>query len=284
MNPDLKIIENIKKRIEDNELNSNVAIDDPILSDEEIDTLIETYYKQKKNKVKYNVDKKAADLLIKNFCKDVYKNIEYVGLDKLKYFKGGAIITGNHYSPVDTIPIKELIKNEFNKELYIVSIASNLDLKPPLNFIINHQNIIPLKNTISYLNDKFKPELYDLLKKDEFVLIYPEQEMWNNYRKPRPCKRGAYQFAAEANVPIISLYTELQDRGIKDDKNFNKLKYILHVLDIIEQDNSLSVRQNSINNSKKDYELKVKKYEECFNKKLTYDFSYEDIAGLQKEE
>ena len=49
MNPDLKIIENIKKRIENNELNSNVAIDDPILSDEEIDALIETYYKQKKN-------------------------------------------------------------------------------------------------------------------------------------------------------------------------------------------------------------------------------------------
>lgn len=282
MNPDLRIIDNIKKRIEDNELNSNVAIDDPILSDEEIDTLIETYYKQKKNKVKYNVDKKAADLLIKNFCKDVYKNIEYVGLDKLKDFKGGAIITGNHYSPVDTIPIKELIKNEFNKELYIVSIASNLDLKPPLNFIINHQNIIPLKNTISYLNDKFKPELYDLLKKDEFVLIYPEQEMWNNYRKPRPCKRGAYQFASEANVPVISLFTELVDTGISSDDNFNKLKYIVHVLDIIKPDENLSVRQNSIEMSKKDYELKVKAYEEAYNKKLNYTFDNSDIAGLKK--
>ena len=43
MNPDLRIIDNIKKRIEDNELNSNVAIDDPVLSDEEIDALIEKY-------------------------------------------------------------------------------------------------------------------------------------------------------------------------------------------------------------------------------------------------
>jgi len=284
MNPDLKIIENIKRNTINNELNKTVAIDDPVLSEEEIDKLIDKYNNLKKNKIKYSIDKKASQAMIKTTCKDVYDNIEFKGIEKLNNLNTGAIITGNHYSPVDTIPIKELIKKVFNKELYIVSYASNLALKPPLDFIVNHENIIPIKDSISYLNEVFKPQLFDLLNKGEFVLIYPEQEMWNNYRKPRPCKRGAYQFAAEANVPIISLYTELQDRGIKDDKNFNKLKYILHVLDIIEQDNSLSVRQNSINNSKKDYELKVKKYEECFNKKLTYDFSYEDIAGLQKEE
>ena len=284
MNPDLKIIENIKRNTINNELNKTVAIDDPVLSEEEIDKLIDKYNNLKKNKIKYSIDKKASQAMIKTACKDVYDNIEFKGIEKLNNLNTGAIITGNHYSPVDTIPIKELIKKVFNKELYIVSYASNLALKPPLDFIVNHENIIPIKDSISYLNEVFKPQLFDLLNKGEFVLIYPEQEMWNNYRKPRPCKRGAYQFAAEANVPIISLYTELQDRGIKDDKNFNKLKYILHVLDIIEQDNSLSVRQNSINNSKKDYELKVKKYEECFNKKLTYDFSYEDIAGLQKEE
>ncbi len=284
MNPDLKIIENIKKNTINNELNKTVAIDDPVLSEEEIDKLIDKYNNLKKNKIKYSIDKKASQAMIKTTCKDVYDNIEFKGIEKLNNLKTGAIITGNHYSPVDTIPIKELIKKVFNKELYIVSYASNLALKPPLDFIVNHENIIPIKDSISYLNEVFKPQLFDLLNKGEFVLIYPEQEMWNNYRKPRPCKRGAYQFAAEANVPIISLYTELKDRGIKDNNNFNKLKYILHVLDIIEQDNNLSVRQNSINNSKKDYELKVKKYEECFNKKLTYDFSYEDIAGLQKEE
>ncbi len=284
MNPDLKIIENIKKNTINNELNKTVAIDDPVLSEEEIDKLIDKYNNLKKNKIKYSIDKKASQAMIKTTCKDVYDNIEFKGIEKLNNLKTGAIITGNHYSPVDTIPIKELIKKVFNKELYIVSYASNLALKPPLDFIVNHENIIPIKDSISYLNEVFKPQLFDLLNKGEFVLIYPEQEMWNNYRKPRPCKRGAYQFAEEANVTIISLYTELKDRGIKDDNNFNKLKYILHVLDIIEQDNNLSVRQNSINNSKKDYELKVKKYEEFFNKKLTYDFSYEDIAGLQKEE
>ena len=34
--------------------------------------------------------------------------------------------------------------------------------------------------------------------------------------------------------------------------------------------------------SKKDYELKVKAYEEAYNKKLDYTFDYSDIAGLKK--
>ena len=39
-----------------------------------------------------------------------------------------------------------------------------------------------------------------------WVLIYPEQEMWFNYRKPRPPKRGSYFYAAEAEVPIILVF------------------------------------------------------------------------------
>jgi hypothetical protein len=34
--------------------------------------------------------------------------------------------------------------------------------------------------------------------------------------------------------------------------------------------------------SKKDYELKVKAYEEAYNKKLDYTFDNSDIAGLKK--
>ena len=174
MNPDLKIIENIKKNTINNELNKTVAIDDPVLSEEEIDKLIDKYNNLKKNKIKYSIDKKASQAMIKTTCKDVYDNIEFKGIEKLNNLKTGAIITGNHYSPVDTIPIKELIKKVFNKELYIVSYASNLALKPPLDFIVNHENIIPIKDSISYLNEVFKPQLFDLLNKGEFVLIYPD--------------------------------------------------------------------------------------------------------------
>ena len=277
MIPEAKIVENIKKNIEANTLNNSVAIDDPVLTPEEIDNLVDKYYKIKKNKVKYKIDKKAAEVLIEQFTKDIINNIEFEGIENLDDIKSGAIITGNHYSPMDTLPIKKLIKKVYNKEIYIVSLASNLALKAPLDFIVNHQNIIPLKNSVEYLTTKFKPELYEKLKNNEMVLIYPEENMWNNYKKPRPCKRGAYQFAAEANVPIVSLFTEL-----KEEKD--KIKYIVHVLKPIYPNKELSVRQNSINMAKIDYEQKIKAYEDAFNQKLDYTFSYNDIAGFKKED
>ena len=284
MNPDLKIIDNIKYNLDNNLLNDTVAIDDPILTEEEIDKLISKYYKLKENKIKYNIDKKAVDTLVRTTCKYVYDNIEIVGLENLDNINEGAIITGNHYSPVDTIPIKEAIKKKYNKEPYIVSLASNLALKAPLDYIINHQNILPIKDSINYMNNEFKPRLFDLLNNKEYVIIYPEQQMWNNYRLPRPSKRGAYSFAAEANKPIISTFTELIDTGISDDDNFNKIKYRLHILKPIYPDTNKSIRQNSIDMAKIDYDQKIKCYEEVYNTKLDYTFDISNIAGLKKKD
>ena len=283
MNPDLKIIENIKNKTIENKLNDNVSIDDPDLTEEELLKLVDKYNKIKKNKVKYNIDKKAVDKLIKTTCKDVYNNIKFEGLEKLNDITGAAIITSNHYSPVDTIPIMELIKKVFNKNIYIVSYASNLALKAPLDYITNHKDLIPLINSVSYINNVFTKELFDKLDNNEFVLIYPEQEMWNNYKKPRPCKRGAYQFATMKNVPIISLFTELRELDEDSDEHFKKLEYIVHVLGIIRPNPNLTLKQNSVEMSKKDYELKVKAYEKIYNRKLDYNFLYSDIAGLKKE-
>ena len=284
MNLDLKIIDNIKYNLENNLLNETVAIDDPILTEKEIDKLIKNYYKIKENKIKYNIDKKAVDTLVRTTCKYVYDNIEIVGLENLDNINDGAIITGNHYSPVDTIPIKEFIKKKYNKEPYIVSLASNLALKAPLDYIINHQNILPIKDSISYMNEEFKPRLFEYLNNKEYIIIYPEQQMWNNYRLPRPCKRGAYSFAAEANKPIISTFTELIDTGISDDDNFNKIKYRIHILKPIYPDSNKSIRQNSIDMSSIDYEQKIKCYEEVYNTKLDYTFNISNIAGLKKKD
>ena len=62
------------------------------------------------------------------------------------------------------------------------------------------------------------------------------------------------------------------------------IKYVVHVLKPIYPNKELSVRQNSINMAKLDYEQKIESYEEAFNKKLDYTFSYKDIAGLKKED
>ena len=152
-------------------------------------------------------------------------------------------------------------------------------MKGPLGFLLNYADTIPLWEEPHYLNRDFLKVLDALLKKDEAILIYPEQEMWFNYRKPRPLKRGAYFFAAKLNAPVISCFVQMEDLLQNDTKEFRKVRYTLHILDALYPDPKKSVRQNSIEMCQKDWELKKAAYEAAYNKPLSYDFTAHDIAG-----
>ena len=102
-----------------------------------------------------------------------------------------------------------------------------------LCFLFKNINVIPLCKSPNYIIKKFIPELEKMLKNGDIVLIYPEEEMWFNYRLPRPCKRGAYQFAHELDVPVISCFTIMHDTSIKDNDEFNKVNYILNINKVI---------------------------------------------------
>ena len=108
--------------------------------------------------------------------------------------------------------------------------------------------------------------------------------MWFNYRKPRPPKRGAYHFAAKLNAPVISCFVEMIDTPEKDTNEFFKVKYRIHILDVLYPDASLSVRDNSQSMCEKDYKLKKDVYERIYGKKLCYKFETDDIAGWINEE
>lgn len=111
------------------------------------------------------------------------------------------------------------------------------------------------------------------------MLIYPEEEMWFNYRLPRPCKRGAYQFVHELDVPVISCFTIMHDTSIKDNDEFNKVNYILNINKVIYPEINETIKSDSINMANIDYESKKKVYENAYNKKLIYKFDIKDIAG-----
>ena len=148
-----------------------------------------------------------------------------------------------------------------------------------LGFLFNNINVIPLCKSPNYIIKKFIPELDKILKNGDIVLIYPEEEMWFNYRLPRPCKRGAYQFAHELDVPVISCFTIMHDTSIKDNDEFNKVNYILNINKVIYPEINETVKSDSINMANIDYESKKKVYENAYNKKLIYKFDIKDIAG-----
>ena len=105
--------------------------------------------------------------------------------------------------------------------------------------------------------------------------------MWFNYRKPRPLKKGAYYYAAKLNQPIISTFTEIRATSRREvfHRDFYKTRKILHVLPTIYPNSDLKLSENVNRMWRKDYEQKKAAYEKCYGKKLTDEFSYDDIAG-----
>ena len=104
--------------------------------------------------------------------------------------------------------------------------------------------------------------------------------MWFNYKLPRPGKIGAYHYACKYNVPIIPCFVEMQNTDKLGDDGFYIQKYILHVMKPLYPDTSLDFKAQKEDLRKRDYELKVSKYEEVYGKKLDYLFDgKEDIAG-----
>lgn len=196
----------------------------------------------------------------------------------------GAIVTTNHFKQTDSLPIKKLA-NRWHKKLYVVIEDSNLKLPGFFGFLMNNINAIPIVQSYQYLGREFPKHLQKVFDKKGWVLIYPEQEIWYNYRKPRPLQKGAYYYAAKAKVPIISCFVEIQDlpEMEKNSREFYKTRYILHVLPTIYPVDRLTVDQNAKRLRDIDYMQKKKAYEKAYGKKLTYDFDYDDIAGYVKE-
>ena len=85
---------------------------------------------------------------------------------------------------------------------------------------------------------KFREAINVLLNRGEKILIYPEQAMWWNYRKPRPMVNGAYRFAAECNSPILPMFITMNDSELIGSDGFPIQEYTLHILPAIFHKNS----------------------------------------------
>ncbi len=273
-----EVIENIKQAISEGDLNRKVEVNDPKLTAKERSRLVKKYIENKPT-IPYRLCNIGARAFTDTGTKILNHRTRIDGLEKLAGISSGAVVTSNHFSPLDNTVVRYAINKAGYKRLYLVSQETNLAMKGWIGFLMNHEDIIPIMNSKKYMSEYFAPMIGAKLQKGEAVLIYPEQEMWFNYRKPRPPKRGAYYYAAKNNVPVISCFVEVRDLKKKDREDFYKVRYTMHILDPIFPDPELSVRENSKAMMEKDYEQKVEAYESAYGKKLTYEFDYDDIAG-----
>lgn len=275
-----EVIKNIETNINNNELNKKVEVGDPNLTEEEKTKYINKFYQNQKSPI-YFIKNKIANKTVRKIAKEIYPNINIIGLEKLNYvdLTNGAIITSNHFNPLDSYNIRKIVEEKLHKKLYIVVQDTNLAMPGALGFLFNNIEVIPLSKSPNYIIKKFMPELKKILSKGNFVLIYPEEEMWFNYKLPRPCKRGAYQFAHELDVPVISCFVKMTDTNITDNNEFNIVKYDVFINKVIYPEKNESIKSDSRKMAEVDYETRKKAYEYAYNKELKYEFDIKDIAG-----
>ncbi len=278
----VQVIENIKKNILANELDKKVEVGDPNLTQEELNKILEDFFNNKK-KITYKTKNILAKTTIKPFGSEIYSTMEIDGLDNLEGLdlSHGAIITSNHFNPLDSFCPRKVVEDILKRKMYIVIQDTNLAMSGDIGFLFNYLDVLPISKNPNYIVNTFRKEVKKILDDGNILLIYPEEEMWFNYRLPRPCKRGAYLFASMFKVPVISLFVEIVDLDEEDNTEFNKVKYKVHILKTINADTEKSDRVNSKEMALKDYEQKKKSYEDSYHKKLDYTFSISDIAGFK---
>ncbi len=272
------VIQNIREAANRGDLNCKVEVNDPVFTKEQRAETLNRFLENQTNPLYWMRNffaRRTVDLITYH----LNRNTKIIGLEKIKHLQGGAIITSNHFNPDENTVIRRMTQKLRKGRLCIVNQDTNLGMTGAFGFFMNYIDIIPINHDLSWLMGHFAKLVEKSLAKKQLILMYPEQEMWFNYRKPRPCKSGAYLFAARNNVPVISCFVEIREMESKANEHFHKTQYILHILDPIYPDPNKSAASNGREMCEKDYRQKVEAYEMCYGKKLTYEFEDWDIAG-----
>ena len=117
---------------------------------------------------------------------------------------------------------------------------------------------------------EFMKAVDTILQRKDFILIYPEQSMWWNYKKPKPLKNGAFRFAARNNVPVIPIFITMEDSNIIGEDGFFVQEYIINIGEPIYPDGNLSEKENANIMKETNAEVWKKTYEEFYKVPLEY--------------
>ncbi len=216
----------------------------------------------------------------KQFIKKLVKNNQMIikeikGLENFEAVQdSGVILTCNHFNAFDNFAIHYALFPYMYKPgkqvLYKVIREGNYTNFPGLyGFFFRHCNTLPLSANFSTMK-KFMEAVKTLLARKEKILIYAEQGMWWNYRKPRPLTPGAFKFAVENKVPVLPIFITMEDSDIIDGDGFPVQKYTVNFMPAIFPDNSKSSKENIEFMKNKNYEVWKKVYEDFYKIPLTY--------------
>ena len=241
----------------------------PVLMPEDINYLPRSIKSKTQTKYAFKVARWFVNMLIK---KKQLIIKEYKGIENLEKVADGAVITCNHFNAFDSFAIQLAFEQGKlkKKKMYRVIREGNYTGFPGFyGVLMRHCNTLPLSSNFKTM-EKFIAAVDRVLEKNQFVLVYPEQGMWWNYRKPRPLQKGAFTFAARNNKPVLPVFITMEDSDVLDDDGFYVQEYTVHFCEPIYPDSNKKRAQNACEMRDKNYEAWKSVYEQTYGEKLTY--------------
>lgn len=272
-------VRNIAAAVTAGTLNAKVEPGDPQLTHDAAQTMLARYVRRQST-VPFRTQRLGARELMNLAGRVVSRDVTFAGLEQLSAVPGGAIVTSNHFSPIENLFVRRAVSGH---RLKIVSQLTNFAMAGTTGYLMRYGDTIPVSSDRAWLTHQFPNLLQTALGARNWVLIYPEQEMWFNYRKPRPLQRGAYYYAARFHVPVVSLFVSMVDTGKQVSVDFNAVRYHVEVLPVLWPDLQLDVRSASKDLQRRDGLQKAAAYERAYGMPASAVFTPADIAGWRHD-
>lgn len=245
--------------------------DDPVtypLMPDKVDYLNEKLSSKIKNRIANIAATRFFDKMILN-RQLIIKEVR--GIENFTAVKGGKIVTCNHFSIGDNYAVWVALREHMEgKLLYKVIREGNYTNPPkPFGLFMRHCNTLPLSSQTATMR-KLLGAVRVLLERGETILIYPEQSMWWNYRKPRPMQDGAFTLAVRNNTPIVPIFITMEDSNVLDGDGFFVQEYTVNILPAIYPDTTLSGIEAKKKMKEENYEAWVRVYEDFYKTPLVY--------------
>jgi 1-acyl-sn-glycerol-3-phosphate acyltransferase len=184
----------------------------------------------------------------------------------------GAVITCNHFHPMDSFIMQRIFDDSGHKKrLYRVIREGNYTGFPGFfGFMMRNCNTLPLSANLQTMK-KFLQAVRTVLQNGNCILIYPEQSMWWNYRKPKPMKSGAFDMAVKNNVPVIPCFITMKDLDKPDRDGLPVKEYTPHLGEPLYPDTTLSKPEAKEKLRQQNEAFCRQIYEQVYGTALVYD-------------
>ncbi len=267
----IDIIEKIAQLEREGRFDEDVEADPPgrELKPEDINYLPKRYSTKVKRRIAYYMARKFMNHMIDE-KQLIIKEIK--GIENFNSLNSGAVITCNHFNAMDSFAMQIAYEasNQKKRKFYRVIKEGNYTSFPGFyGVLMRNCNTLPLSSNTKTMR-KFLDAVHKVLTDGHFVLVYPEQSMWWNYKKPKPLKRGGFNFAVRSNVPVLPVFITMEDSDVLDGDGFFVQEYTINIAAPIYPKPELNDRENSEYMMNENARIWKEIYEESYGIELEY--------------